>query len=409
MLESLFDRLDELYPEMVQLRRHFHENPELSFQEVETPATIASYLNELGIEYQENVGGQGVVGTIRGAFPGKTVALRADFDALPIQEENDIDYKSKNPGVMHACGHDAHTATLLVLAKALQERKAELHGNIVLIFQFAEELSPGGAKPMIEAGCLDGVDVVFGTHVWATLPVGKVGYCSGPAMAAADGFDVTVIGKGGHGAAPHETIDSLVVASTLVTNMQQIVSRNVDPLKSAVVSVGSFHAGEAFNVISDTATLRGTVRTFDSDVQDSIMEKLERYIAGTCEAAGATYEYYYHKGYPALINHEEETEHVVESARCVVGEENVVKLDPVMGGEDFAYYLQHRPGTFFFTGAGNAEKGIVYPHHHPKFNIDEQAMLIAGKVMAKATCDYLVQSSAQTPENTVSVSSKRRT
>ncbi|OIJ22326.1 peptidase M20 [Anaerobacillus alkalidiazotrophicus] len=400
MVENVIRRLEDLFSEMVQLRRHFHQYPELSFKEVETAKTIFQYLTDLGIECKENVGGRGVVGIIHGGKPGKTVALRADFDALPIQEETNVEFKSQNPGVMHACGHDAHTATLLVLAKVLQENRTFLQGNIVLIFQFAEELAPGGAKPMIEDGCLEGVDAVFGTHIWSTMPIGEIGFCYGPIMAAADSFEVTIHGKGGHGAAPHETVDSIVVASTLITNFQQIVSRNVDPLKSAVVTVGSFHAGEAYNVISDTAKIKGTVRTFEPEVQDDIIEKLERYVSGICIASGADYEFKYRKGYPTVINHDSETASLVASAKQIMGEENVKQMAPVMGGEDFSYYLQHVPGTFFFTGAGNVDEGIVYPHHHPKFNIDERCMLVAARVLAQATVDYLEEGASATPDDT---------
>ncbi len=389
LVTNLLKRLEEIYPEMVELRRYLHQNPELSFEEVNTPITIAEYLEELGVEVKRSVGGRGVVGIIRGGKPGKTVAIRADFDALPIQEENDIPYKSNVPGVMHACGHDAHTATLLGIAKVFMENREELHGNVVLIHQFAEEISPGGAKPMIVDGCLDGVDAIFGTHIWSTMPVGKVSYCSGPVMAAADAFDIEIIGKGGHGAVPHETIDSITVAATFVTSLQQIVSRNIDPLKSAVISIGSFHAGNAFNVIADKVKINGTVRTFDPEVQDQIIEKLERYLKGICDTAGATYKFDYRKGYPAVVNHEEETMHLAKVAKTIVGEANVKQMAPMMGGEDFAYYLQHVPGTFFFTGAGNEEKGIVYPHHHPKFNLDEKSMLIAAKVLTKAVFEYM--------------------
>ncbi len=393
MLEQMYQRLRELYPEMVERRRHFHMNPELSFQEVNTPATIAEYLTSLGIEVKTQVGGNGVVGYIRGELPGKTVALRADFDALPIQDEKDVPYKSQVPGVMHACGHDGHTATLLAVATVLQENRKQLKGTVVLIHQFAEELAPGGAKPMIEAGCLDGVDAIFGTHLSSSFPVGDIGYRSGPLMAASDKFTIELQGKGGHGAAPQETIDPIAVGAVLITNLQQIVSRRINPLKPAVVTVGSFHAGEAFNVIADTATIQGTVRTYDPDVQDTIIAELERVIKGTCEAAGATYRFDYAKGYPALINHPAETALLVEAARQTVDEANLYEIEPMMGGEDFAYYLQHVPGTFFYTGARNEELGASYPHHHPRFDIDERAMLVAAKVMVTAVVMYLEQDS----------------
>lgn len=389
MFHSIETRLEELFPEMVELRRYFHQYPELSFEEEKTPAKIAEYLTDLGIEVRTDVGGRGVVGTIRGGKPGKTVAIRADFDALPLLDEKDVAYKSKIPGVMHACGHDAHTATLLIIAKALSEQKENLAGNIVLIHQFAEEVAPGGAKAMIEDGCLDGVDAIFGNHLWSSNPVGEIGYRSGPVMAAADKFTITINGKGGHGAAPHETVDSIIVGTTVINQLQQIVSRRVDPLQPAVVTVGSFNAGNAFNVIADSATIVGTVRTFDENVQNFIIENMEKMVKTVCEGAGATYNLCYAKGYPAVINHQSETELLAECAKSIVGEDKLKEITPSMGGEDFAYYLQKVPGTFFFTGAGNPEKGAAYPHHHPKFDIDEDSMLIAAKVLASSAVTYL--------------------
>lgn len=389
MLKILFEGLDQIYPEMVEWRRHLHMNPELSFHEVETPKFIAKKLQEFGIEVRTGVGGRGVVGTLRGGKPGKTVALRADFDALPIQDEKDVPYKSQVPGVMHACGHDGHTSTLLGIAKVLSEHREELEGNVVFIHQFAEELAPGGAKPMIEDGCLDGVDAIFGTHLWSGLPVGKIGYRSGYTMAAADRFEIEIIGKGGHGAAPHETIDSIVIASQLVSKLQQIVSRRVDPLKPAVVTVGSFHAGNAFNVIADRATLTGTVRTFDPEVRDLIEAEIEKVVRGECDSFGAKYRYVYERGYDALYNHEQETRFFVDTMKQIHDENSLIHMEAIMGGEDFAYYLQKVPGTFFFTGAGNAEIGANYPHHHPKFDIDEKGMLVAAKALLAVSLRFL--------------------
>lgn len=389
MLDSVFSQLDKAYEEMVAWRRYLHMHPELSFEEVETPKFIAQKLTEFGLEVRTGVGGRGVVGTIRGGKPGKTVALRADFDALPIQDEKDVPYKSTVPGVMHACGHDGHTATLLAVAKVLAEHREQIEGNIVLIHQFAEELAPGGAKPMIEDGCLDGVDAIFGTHLWSGLPLGIIGYKEGYAMAAADKFEIEIIGRGGHGAAPHQTVDSIVVASQLVSKLQQIVARRVDPLKPAVVTVGSFHAGNAFNVIADRAKLTGTVRTFDPEVRDFIEKEIERVIEGEVLSSGAAYEYSYERGYDALYNHQDETRFFVETMEQVYPPNQLVTGDPSMGGEDFAYYLQKVPGTFFFTGAGNPELKANFPHHHPKFDIDERALLIASKALAAAALRYL--------------------
>ncbi|WP_141430857.1 M20 family metallopeptidase [Bacillus sp. 03113] len=393
-MEGLLNRLEEIFPEMVELRRYFHQYPELSFQEVNTAAKIAEYLKDLGIEVKTGVGGNGVVGYIKGGKPGKTVALRADFDALPLQDEKGVEYKSKVPGVMHACGHDAHTSTLLGIAKVLSEAKDDLNGNVVLIHQFGEEISPGGAKPMIEAGCLDGVDAIFGTHLWSTIPVGEIGYRSGPIMAAADKFEIKLFGKGGHGSAPHQTVDSIVLGTTIIQQLQQIVSRRVDPLKPAVLSVGKFHSGNAFNIIADSAEIEGTVRTFDTDVQDFIIAEMEKVIKTTCEGFGATYEFNFLKGYPAVVNHPAETDLIVQHAIPIIGGENVKEVTPIMGGEDFAYYLEKVPGTFILTGAGSEESGAIYPHHHPKFNIDEKSMLIAAKILLSTSIGYLNKESA---------------
>lgn len=388
-MEKLFSILEQHYDEMVSIRRYLHENPELSFEEVNTPAYIAAYHEKLGHEVRTNVGERGVVATLRGGKPGKTVALRADFDALAIHELNDIPYKSKVDGVMHACGHDGHTATLLVLAKVLHSMKDEIEGNIVFIHQHAEETAPGGAIAMIEDGCLEGVDVIFGTHLWSTEPLGNIMLKSGPLMAAADSFEVKVIGKGGHGAEPHLTKDAIVIGAQFVSNLQQLVSRRVNPIHPAVVSVGHFEALNPFNVIADTAFLKGTVRTFDEEVRDLLEVELEHVLKASCTLMDASYEYVYKRGYPAVINHEEETDFLIEVAADVTGVEEVRICDPMMGGEDFAYYLQHVKGAFFFTGARNPEWEEVYPHHHPRFNIDERALLIAANTLGAATLRFL--------------------
>lgn len=388
MLEHLLTKLESYYDEMVSIRRYLHQYPELSFQEEKTAIYIKTYYENLGIEVRGNVGGNGVVAKIYGSKPGKTIALRADFDALPIQDEKNVPYKSLVPGVMHACGHDGHTATLLVLGKALHEIRDELEGTYILIHQHAEEYAPGGAISMIEDGCLEGVDVIFGTHLWAPEPVGTIQYRVGPVMAAADRFEITIQGKGGHGAQPHRTRDAIVTASQLVVNLQQIVSRKVNPIDSAVVSIGSFIADNAFNVIADKVKLGGTVRTFKDEVRASIEEEMERIIKGTCYAANSSYEFSFIKGYPAVVNHQEETDYLVACAKKVDSVTTVDETEPHMGGEDFAYYLQHVKGTFFFTGARPTYTDENYPHHHPKFDIDEKAMLIAAKTLGTAALEY---------------------
>lgn len=388
MKQTVEDMVEQLFPVMVERRRYLHQHPELSFHEVDTPRFIAERLTELGIEVRTGVGGRGVVGTIRGGQPGKTVALRADFDALPIQDEKEVDYRSTVPGVMHACGHDGHTATLLAVAEILVGQKEHLAGNVVLIHQHAEEVVPGGARDMIADGCLDGVDVIFGTHLWSTTKLGTIGYRVGPVMAAADKFELTLFGRGGHGAKPHETIDAVVLGATVVKELQSIVSRRLDPLQQAVLTIGTLHAGNTFNVIADSAELTGTIRTFDPLVADQIIKEMERTIKGVCDAAGATYTFRYERGYPAVVNHPAETELVRAVASDVVGADQVFEIAPTMGGEDFAYYLQQVPGTFFFTGAGDE---TFYPHHHPKFDFEEQAMQYAARILIEATKRYLAE------------------
>ncbi|MGD6833720.1 M20 family metallopeptidase [Sutcliffiella halmapala] len=388
MLDKLSELLAEHYEEMVEIRRYLHQFPEVSFKEFHTATYIADFYKNLGISVTTNVGGNGVVAKIKGATPGKTVALRADFDALPIQDEKEVEYKSKVPGVMHACGHDGHTATLLVLAKCLNMLRDQLVGNVVLIHQHAEEYAPGGAIAMIQDGCLDGVDVIFGTHLWAGVPLGTIQYRVGPVMAAADRFSIKIQGSGGHGAQPHKTKDAIVTGSQLVMNLQQIVSRRVNPVDPAVISVGTFVAENAFNVIADSAQLIGTVRTFNDDVRDQIEKEIDAVAAATCALNGSTYEYTFDRGYPAVVNHKEETEFLVEIAKQISEVETVEETAPHMGGEDYAYYLRHVKGTFFFTGAKPEGVEVAYPHHHPKFDINEKSLLVAAKTLGSATVQY---------------------
>ncbi|ATP38919.1 peptidase M20 [Solibacillus sp. R5-41] len=390
-MNQLKTKLQESFEEMVIIRRYLHEYPELSHEEVHTPIYIANFHRELGLEVREQVGGRGVVATLRGAKPGKTVALRADFDGLAINELNDIPYKSKNDGIMHACGHDGHTATLLVLAKVLTEMQEELVGNVVFIHQHAEELAPGGAKAMIEDGCLEGVDVIYGTHLWAPTPLGDVLVREGAIMAAADRFEITIQGKGGHGAEPQHSVDAIVIGSHFVTQLQTLVSRRIAPLYSAVVTVGHFEAINPFNVIADTVKLKGTVRTFDENVRQQIKQEIEQLLQATCTGMHATYKYEYFDGYPPVINHAEDTQFVAQVAEQIDVVKNVQKCPPFMIGEDFGYYMQHVPGTFFFTGAKDPCWDQAYPHHHGRFNFDERAMLIAAQILGEATVAYLTK------------------
>ncbi|MFS0782031.1 M20 metallopeptidase family protein [Bacillus sp. 1P06AnD] len=392
MLEKMFERLNEIYPELVEIRRDLHMYPELSYQEVHTPKKIADYLMNLGIEVETGIGGRGVVGKLRGGKPGKTIAFRADFDALPIQDEKTVSYKSRVPGVMHACGHDIHTAALLGTAKVLSEVKDRLVGDIVFIHQFAEEVSPGGAQAMIADGCLEGVDSIFGAHVFSFEPFGTIGIRAGTMMAAIDGFHIEISGFGGHGSQPHQTVDSLVIGCQLVLNLQQIVSRRIDPLQPAVVTVGSFESGKASNVIANSAKISGTVRSFDPGVRDCIENAIKQIAKSTCEGAGAEVHIQYERGYPPVINHLDETRHIEEWAKSVVGEEHVIQRKLGMGSEDFAYYLQHRPGAFFSVGGGNPEMAAIYPNHHPKFDVDERSMINISKMFLSAACHHSTSS-----------------
>ena len=386
MTGELFEKLESSFEDMVAIRRYLHMHPEVSFQETKTAKYIQDFYTDLGITFQANVGGNGVVARVKGDLPGKTVALRADFDALPIQDEKDVSYKSTVAGVMHACGHDGHTAALLILARTLNEMKEQLSGEYVFIHQHAEEYAPGGAKPMIEAGCLEGVDVIFGTHLWSLTPLGTIEYKSGPIMAAADRFEITIQGRGGHGANPHQAKDAIVIASQLVVNLQQLVSRRVNPTEAAVLSVGSFVADNAFNIIADSVKLAGTVRTFNAEVRDLMERELKRVLEGTCMTADCTYSLTYDRGYPPVITHQSETEFLERVAKEIPGVENVQESILHMIGEDFGYYLENIPGTFFFTGA--MPEGEVFPHHSPMFDFDERAMLIAAKTLGSAAIKY---------------------
>ncbi|OZU87931.1 peptidase M20 [Virgibacillus indicus] len=386
MLKHIHKSIDNLYPEMVEIRRFLHQYPEVSFKEYKTAKYIADFYEKLGIPCKTKVGGNGVIATLKGGKPGKTVALRADFDALPIQDEKDVPYKSKVDGVMHACGHDGHTSTLLTLAKVMKEYQQELPGTIEFLHQHAEEYSPGGAKPIVESGAIDHVDAVFGTHLWATTPVGVLQTSKDVFMAGADRFEINIQGQGGHGAYPHETKDALVIGAEVVSGLQKIVSRRLDPLETAVVTVGVFEAGKTFNVIADTAKLIGTVRYLNPDIQEKVISEMEKIIKGICTANDGDFTFNYFKGYPPLVNHKEEAELVLEAGKNVEGITKREEVIPVMGGEDFAYYMLKKPGAYFFTGAN--KEGNPYPHHHPKFDIDERALPIAAKTLIEAYFAY---------------------
>lgn len=385
--------IQALQPQLVRWRRQIHRLPELGFQEHHTSRLIVDQLQEWGIPFRSGIAETGIVATIEGGSSGfrhPVLAIRADLDALPIQEQNITDYRSQIDGLMHACGHDGHVAIALGTAGYLWQQRDRLAGTVKIIFQPAEE-GPGGAKPMIEAGVLDGVDAIIGLHLWNNLPLGTVGVRSGALMAAVDLFDCCIYGRGGHGAMPHQTVDAIVVAAQVVNSLQTLVARNLDPLESGVVSIGKFQAGKAANVIADQAHLSGTVRYFKPSLASLFPERLEQIIAGVCQSQGATYSLDYRHIYPAVINHPKITHLVKQAAQAVVETDLAIVPDcRTMGGEDMSYFLQQIPGCYFFLGAANPKLNLDFPHHHPRFDFDETALSAGVEIFARCVelfCD----------------------
>ena len=381
----------DLQSNLVAWRRELHQKPELGFQEQITAEFIQRKLQEWKIPYQKEIAKTGIVATIASNSPGKVLAIRADMDALPIQEANQVSYRSQHDGKMHACGHDGHTAIALGTAYYLANNRADWQGTVKIIFQPAEE-GPGGAKPMIEAGVLSNpdVDAVIGLHLWNNLPLGTVGVRAGAFMAAVECFRLTVLGKGGHGAMPDQTVDSIVVASQIVNALQTIVSRNVKPLDAAVVTVGELHAGTALNVIADTARMSGTIRYFNPELENLIGERLEAIISGICQMHGAEYDLDHWQLYPATINDSAVAELVRSVALEVVETPiGVVPECQTMGGEDMSFFLNEVPGCYFFLGSANPAKGLAYPHHHPRFDFDETALGMGVEMFVRCVEKFL--------------------
>jgi len=375
-LSQLRLEIRNLQPHLVEWRRRLHQKPELSFEEILTAEFVSQKLQEWGIEHQTGIAKTGIVATIDSGKPGPVLAIRADMDALPIQEENEVCYRSQHNGIMHACGHDGHIAIALGTACYLAKHKHSFLGTVKIIFQPAEE-GPGGAKPMIEAGVLRNpdVDAIVGLHLWNNLPLGTVGVRSGALMAAVEIFDCTILGKGGHGGMPHQTVDAIVVAAQIVNALQAIVARNIDPIDSAVVTVGTFHAGDIHNVIADTAQMGGTVRYFNPAYQGYFDKRIEQLIAGICQSHGANYQLDYYSLYPPVINDANMAELVRSVAESVVETPaGIVPECQTMGGEDMSFFLQEVPGCYFFLGSANQEKNLAFPHHHPRFDFDETAL-----------------------------------
>ncbi len=383
---------EQIKDELVRDRRTIHAHPELAFQEEKTSAFVQARLQELGIEYKPGYAKTGVVGLIRGKKgAGKTLLLRADMDGLPIQEANDVPYRSKVDGRMHACGHDSHVAMLLGAAKLLKSMEQEFCGTVKLMFQPAEE-GAGGAEPMIEDGLLENpnVDAALALHVEPTYPCGKIAIKSGALMAAPDEFDLIIRGKGGHGAYPHKTVDPILTAAKVVEGLQSITARNIDAAVPAVVSVGQISGGQFYNVIPDEVVLKGTTRAFDDATRRLLSERIEQIAGGICAAMGTTYSYEFRYMYPPLINDSAMTELVGQSACAVVGEGNVIRLKtPFMGGEDFSYVANKVPASYFYLGCGNEEKGCTHPWHSANFNLDEDCLPLGVSVLVEAAMQYL--------------------
>jgi len=385
MGQELETEIAALTGQLVAWRRDFHRHPEVAFQETRTSAVVREFLESLGLPVR-SAGGTGLVAVLEGNPGGKTVALRADMDALPVQEEGEKDYRSLNRGVTHACGHDGHMAMMMAAAKVLTGRKSDFSGRVVFLFQPAEERPPGGAKRMIEEGALESVDAVFGLHLWQPFPTGMIGVIKGPMLAQADNFSLTVKGKGGHGAMPHTAVDPILAAAQIIVNCQSIVSRNVDPLKPCVVTFGTINGGTAHNIIPAEVSMAGTVRTFDLTVQALAERRLREIAEETAKAFGASCRVEYMTGYPALVNDAGMVDFVTGVAKRVLGEGCLRPFDPVMGGEDFAYYLQKVPGAFLFLGAGD---GREFPHHHPAFDIDEKALPLGALLITSVALEFL--------------------
>ncbi len=393
-MDGIRDAVRRHESEMVAFRRDLHQHPETGFLEERTSRLVAERLRRGGLEIRDGIAGTGLLALLRSASgpeaaSRRSIFFRADMDALPIQEENPLPYASVNPGVMHACGHDGHTAILTETALVAREMRNSLPGDIGFIFQPAEE-GPGGALPMIQAGVLDNPrpDAVFGLHLWSSLEIGRIAVTSGPAMAASDEFRLVVTGRGGHGAMPHNALDAVVVGAHIIVALQTVVSRNLDPMKTGVLTLGTFSAGSNFNIIAEKAELTGTIRAFDPQIREMILRRLREVAEGTAQSLGAGCEVTIMPIYPATVNDPGMSDFAADVAAGLVGRENVVRDMVLMGSEDMTYFLQEIPGCYIFLGAGNAGKGCNLPHHNPRFDFDEDAMAIGCELFLRIAEEY---------------------
>lgn len=390
LMVKLSPEVLEIKKETIDLRREFHRFPELGFEEKRTASVVSEKLKRLGLEVKTGIGGTGVVGLLRGTKTGKTLLIRADMDALPVHEENKVDYCSQVPGKMHACGHDGHTAMLLSAAKVLSNCRDKIHGTLKFIFQPAEETIEGAPR-MIYDKVLENpkVDAAIGLHLWNVFPIGTAGVAAGVQMAAADKFQIVVKGKGGHGAVPHLAIDPVPVACQIVSALQTIVSREINSLNAVVVTVGLISGGTAFNVIPNEVKLIGTVRTLDELVRQAIPGIMERIIKGITSALRADYHFQYTLGCPTLRNDEKMTAIIRKVAENIVGQQNVLSPQPIMGSEDMAFFLDKVPGCFIWLGSANTQAGLNQPHHNSRFDFDEEALPIGIELLKESALSYL--------------------
>ena len=390
MGNTVREKIWEMKDWLVDVRRAIHMHPELMYEEEKTAQLVSESLEKFGMEVKKDVAKTGVVGLLRGAKQGKTVAIRADMDALPIEEANQVPYASKIKGKMHACGHDAHTAILLGVAKFFSSRRDQLHGNIKWIFQPAEEGGAGG-KLMTEEGVLENpkVDAIFGAHVFPDLSIGKIGIHEREGLAATDRIIIKLIGKGGHGAYPHLSRDPILAAGHLITQIHSIVSRNINPLDSAVISLGKISGGTAFNIIPDAVEILGTVRSLTPQVREQLKEKLEQISQGVAKSFGLDCQFVFEYGYPALVNDPQMSHLVASACGKGIGKENVEFIRPSMGGEDFAYYLEKVPGSFFRLGCRNEKKGMIHPFHNNRFDLDEDVLPFGVEMFVRIIDEYL--------------------
>ncbi len=391
--DQLKTEIDERVPDLVAMRRDLHEHPETAFEEVRTSGIVAQRLRALGLEVQTGVAKTGVVGLLQGgaAEPGaKTLAIRADMDALPIHELTEMDYHSQVDGKMHACGHDGHTSIALTVADILSKRRSELKGNIKFIFQPAEE-AIGGAEPMVKQGALQGVDNIIGLHVSSDHPTGRVGVRAGGVFASADKLKLVVHGKGGHGGMPHTAVDPVVISAYIITALQTLVSRESSPFSPAVVTIGMINAGTASNIIPELVEMNGTIRAFTSEQREYLVRRVQELAHGVAVGMGGSCDVEVFDGCPPCVNDPAMTERVYQAAAATVGEQTVDTSEAILttGADDMSYFLNAVPGCYFIVGARNQAKGAMYPHHHPRFNIDEDALPVAVEVLTRTALDYL--------------------